>query len=76
MFKHVKDKAMDLNDWISFCKDWNAKVPVDVLADKYSMSKSAVRNRVNSLRKKGVKLELRTRGPILDVDVDEINRSL
>lgn len=62
-------------DYEDVCVMWNSGESVAAIAKKYGASAATVRNWINQLRKKGVKLEKRRRGSI-DIDVAAINKRL
>lgn len=64
---------MTVKDWIQFAKYWNEGMTVKELAEKFGASEATVRNWVNVLRKKGVKLQSRVRGTQYDLSEDDIN---
>ena len=66
---------MNTNEWIQFCKDWNSGMTAKDMASKYGCNVSTIRNWVNTLRKKGVKLEKRVKSH-LEIDVETVNRAL
>ena len=66
-------------DVVQFCKDWNAGLSVQAMADKYKLSKASVRGRINVLRKRGVELQQRRTQYLSNMDakrVAEINSAI
>lgn len=66
---------MNTDEWVAFSIDWNNDMATKELARKYGASEQTIRNWVNTLRKRGVKLNKRTRSH-LEIDVEEINSFL